>query len=146
VNANTELEISLDLERRLLALSLSAPTLCELPIAPLRGVDDLDQLELALRRFAQIHRSTGSKLLLGSVRIMLERARFRIREAAAVERLGLRAHQVPFRTPESPPVCDKALAPAKAWALIAADGLVRWCTSCKRFRAGICARRGPQLS
>jgi hypothetical protein len=146
VNANTELEISLDLERRLLALSLSAPTLCDLPIAPLRGVDDLDQLELALRRFAQIHRSTGSKLLLGSVRIMLERARFRIREAAAVERLGLRAHQVPFRTPESPPVCDQALPPAKAWALIAADGLVRWCTSCKRFRAEMCARRGPQLS
>lgn len=84
-----------------MTLSLSAPTLCELPIAPLRGADDLVRLELALRRFAEIHRSTSSKLLLGSVRIMLERACFRIREMTAVERLELRAPEVPFRDIES---------------------------------------------
>jgi hypothetical protein len=48
-----------------------------------------------------------------------------------------------FRTPEDPPICDQALAPADAWAVIGADGLVRWCAPCKRFRAGICAGRGP---
>lgn len=71
MDANAELEITLDLERRLAALSVSAPVLCELPIAPLRGVNDLVRLELALRRFAEIHRSTKHKLLLGTVRIML---------------------------------------------------------------------------
>jgi hypothetical protein len=51
-----------------------------------------------------------------------------------------------FRTPEGPPSCDQALTPAKAWAVIAAEGVVRWCVRCNRFRAGVaCARGGPVL-
>ena len=97
MDANAELEITLDLERRLAALSVSVPVLCELPIAPLRGVNDLVRLELALRRFAEIHRSTKSRLLLGTVRIMLEGARARLREAVPVKARELNVHQVPFR-------------------------------------------------
>ena len=77
MNANTELEVVRDLERQFAALSLSAPSLCELPFAPLRSVDDLVRLELALRRFAEIHRSKRSKLLIGAVRILLQGARAR---------------------------------------------------------------------
>lgn len=52
-----------------------------------------------------------------------------------------------FHTPEGPPICSQALAPAKAWAVIAAEGVVRWCTRCNRFRAGAaCARRETQPS
>lgn len=97
MNANTELEVVRELERQLAALSLSAPSLCELPFAPLRGVDDLVRLELALRRFAEIHRSKRSKLLIGAVRILLQGARVRLREAASVNRVALRTPQVPFR-------------------------------------------------
>ena len=97
MNANTELEVVRDLERQFAALSLSAPILCELPFAPLRGVDDLVRLELALRRFAEIHRSKRSKLLIGAVRILLQGARARLREMAPVSRVALRTHQVPFR-------------------------------------------------
>ena len=97
MDANTELEIVRDLERQLAALSLSAPSLCELPFAPLHGVDDLVRLELALPRFAEIHRSKRSKLLIGAVRILLQGARARLREAAPINRVALRTHQVPFR-------------------------------------------------
>jgi hypothetical protein len=97
VDANTELEIVRELERQLAALSLRAPSLCELPFAPLRGVDDLVRLELALPRFAEIHRSKRSKLLIGAVRILLQGARARLREMAPVNRVALRTHQVPFR-------------------------------------------------
>lgn len=97
MDANTELEVVRDLERQLAALSLGAPSLCELPFAPLRGVDDLVRLELALPRFAEIHRSKRSKLLIGAVRILLQGARARLREMAPVSRVALRAHQVPFR-------------------------------------------------
>ena len=97
MDANTELEIVRELERQLAALSLRAPSLCELPFAPLRGVDDLVRLELALPRFAEIHRSKRSKLLIGAVRILLQGARARLREAAPVNRVALRTHQIPFR-------------------------------------------------
>jgi hypothetical protein len=97
VDANTELEIVRELERQLAALSLRAPSLCELPFAPLRGVDDLVRLELALPRFAEIHRSKRSKLLIGAVRILLQGARARLRDMAPVSRVALRTHQVPFR-------------------------------------------------
>jgi hypothetical protein len=97
VDANTELEIVRELERQLAALSLRAPSLCELPFAPLRGVDDLVRLELALPRFAEIHRSKRSKLLIGAVRILLQGARARLREVPPVNRVALRTHQVPFR-------------------------------------------------
>lgn len=66
-----------------------------------------------------------------------------ITTGAQVLRLPARYFSRRFRTPQGAPICDQALAPAKAWALIAADGLVRWCTRCKRFRAEMCARRGP---
>ena len=72
------------------------PKLNELPIAPLRRVHDLVRLELALQRFAEIHRSKRSKVLIRAVRNLLEGARFRLREAAAADGSGLRAHQVPF--------------------------------------------------
>ena len=97
MDANTELEVVRELEHQLASLSLSAPSLCELPFAPLRGVDDLVRLELALQRFAEIHRSKRSKLLIGAVRILLQGARARLRESAAVNRVALRTHQVPFR-------------------------------------------------
>jgi hypothetical protein len=61
---------------------------------------------------------------------------------AQVLRLPARSSSRRFRTPASPPICHQALAPAEAWAVIAADGLVRWCGRCQRFRAGICGR-GP---
>ena len=97
MNANTELEVVRDLERQFAALSLRTPSLCELPFAPLRSVDDLVRLELALRRFAEIHRSKRSKLLIGAVRILLQGARARLREMAPVSRVAMRTHQVPFR-------------------------------------------------
>ena len=92
-----ELEVARDIERQLVALLARLPKLSELPIAPLRGVDDLVRLELALKNFAQIHRSKRSKLMISAVRILLEGARTRLREVVAVKAEGSRAHQVPFR-------------------------------------------------
>jgi hypothetical protein len=67
----TELEIALDVERQLEAPLVSLPSLSELPISPLPGVDDLVRLELALRRFAEIHRCKRSKARIRAVRIIL---------------------------------------------------------------------------
>ncbi len=92
-----ELEVARDIERQLVALLARLPKLSELPIAPLRGVDDLIRLELALKNFAQIHRSKRSKLMISAVRILLEGARTRLREVVEVKAEGWRAHQVPFR-------------------------------------------------
>ena len=92
-----ELEVARDIERQLVALLGRLPKLSELPIAPLRGVDDLIRLELALENFAQIHRSKRSKLMISAVRILLEGARTRLREVVAVNAEGWCAHQVPFR-------------------------------------------------
>jgi hypothetical protein len=97
MDTNTELEIILDLERQFTTLLVSTPRLGELPIAPLRGVEDLVRLELALRRFARLHRSRRSKLLVGSVRLLLDGARSRLRAAAAPDRVDLRTHLVAFR-------------------------------------------------
>jgi hypothetical protein len=97
VKSIAELEVARDIERQLVALLARLPKLSELPIAPLRGVDDLIRLELALKNFAQIHRSKRSKLMISAVRILLEGARTRLREVVAVKAEGWRAHQVPFR-------------------------------------------------
>lgn len=97
LNRSAELEVALDVEHQLEALVVSLPSLSELPIWPLRGVDDLVRLELALRRFAEIHRSKRSKARIRAVRTILEAARARIRQAASADRLKLRARQVPFR-------------------------------------------------
>ena len=83
-----ELVIALDVERQLKALRASSPTLGELPITPLRGVDDLVRLEIALRRFSEIHRSKRSKALIRAVRSTLDAARTRLRERAAADGLG----------------------------------------------------------
>jgi hypothetical protein len=94
---SVDLEVALDIERQLAVLATSLPKLGELPIAPLRGVSDLVRLELALPRFAEIHRSKRSKVLIRAVRKILESARADLRRIAAVPSPGLGAHQVPFR-------------------------------------------------
>ena len=63
MSARPELEVALEVERRLASLLVGSPALSELPIAPLRGVSDLVRLELALRRFAEIHRFKRSQVL-----------------------------------------------------------------------------------
>jgi hypothetical protein len=97
LSASSELETAADVERQLAELIVSVPSLSELPIAPLRGIGDLVRLEIALQRFAEIHRSKRSKARIRAVRTILEAARARLREAAAADRAELRAHQVPFR-------------------------------------------------
>lgn len=92
-----EQEVARDVELQLRALVARLPKLSKLPIAPLRGVDDLVRLELALRRFAEVHRSKRSKLLISAVRLLLDDARSRLRKVAAVGGEGWRAHQIPFR-------------------------------------------------
>jgi hypothetical protein len=97
VDQSAELEVSLDAERQLAELIVSLPSLSELPVWPLRCVDDLVRLELALRRFAEIHRSKRSKASIRAVRAILDAARARLREAAAADGAELRADQLPFR-------------------------------------------------
>lgn len=80
---NTEAQIATDVERQLGTLLLTAPTLSELPIAPLRDIGDLVRLEIALKRFAEIHRSKRSKMLVGSVRRILRAARNRLQATTA---------------------------------------------------------------
>src|SRR4029450_1257175 len=83
VSAGSEIQIATDVERQLSTLLMSAPTLSELPIAPLRDISDLIRLEIALQRFAEIHRSKRSKMLVGRVRKILGAARSRLRAAPA---------------------------------------------------------------
>jgi hypothetical protein len=97
VDRSAELEVAHDVERQLAELLVSLPNLAELPIAPMRGVDDLVRLEIALRPFAEIHRSKRSRAQVRAVRTILEAARARLRVAAKADRLGLSPHQVPFR-------------------------------------------------
>jgi len=97
VKSIAELDVARDIERQLVALLARLPKLGELPIAPLRGVDDLIRLELALKNFAQIHRSKRSKLMISAVQILLEGARNRLREVVAIKAEGSCTHQVPFR-------------------------------------------------
>jgi len=97
VSTIAELVVALDVERQLGVLLGSSPTLSELPIAPLRGVDDLVRLEIALRRFSEVHRSKRSKALIRAVRTSLDAARARLREPVAADSPGLHAQRVPFR-------------------------------------------------
>ena len=92
-----ELEVALDVERQLAELRYSLPKLGELPIWPLRDIDDLVRLELMLRRFAKIHRSRRSKALVREVRTILEAARARLRGAGSGDSSTIRVHHVPFR-------------------------------------------------
>jgi len=96
VDTSTELQVASDVERQLAALRINSPVLSELPIAPLRGVADLVRLELALRRFAEIHRSRRSRALIRAIKAILGPARYRLREAAAAG-FGSNARQTPFR-------------------------------------------------
>jgi hypothetical protein len=86
-----ELVVALDVERQLGALLADSSGLSELPIAPLRCVDDLVRLELALQRFSEVHRSKRSKALVRAVRTTLDAARARPREPAAADGPGLHA-------------------------------------------------------
>jgi hypothetical protein len=90
VSASSELQAAADVERQLATLLLSAPSLSELPIAPLRGIDDLVRLEIALQRFAEFHRSKRCKMLVGRIRRILGAARARLRVETAIERLEAR--------------------------------------------------------
>lgn len=92
-----ELEVALDVEAQLAALRSSSPSLAELPIAPLRGVADLVRLELALLRFAAIHRSRRSAVLVKGVRALLEEARAKVRDELSADRSKFRWSQSSFR-------------------------------------------------
>lgn len=92
-----ELEVALDVENQLAALLVSSPSLSELPIAPLRGVADLVRLELALARFAAVHRSKRSKVLIGGVRTLLGSARAKLRAEHRVGRAGSHPNQPQYR-------------------------------------------------
>jgi hypothetical protein len=96
MNRSAETEVALGVERQLETLVTSLPSLSELPIWPLCGVDDLVRLELALLRFAKVHRSKRSKAQIRAVQAILEAARARLRDARA-DRSERRAHQTPFR-------------------------------------------------
>lgn len=86
MDAHMEAKIARDAEDQLARLVIRAPRLAELPITPLFGTDDLVRLELALQRFAQVHRSHRSRRLVESVREVLSVARTRLHVASAVHR------------------------------------------------------------
>jgi hypothetical protein len=93
MDATIETEIAKDVEGDLARLVIRSPGLAELPITPLFDVEDLVRLELALDRFARVHRSDESKLLVESVREILSGARARLRVASAVRLAETRAYQ-----------------------------------------------------
>lgn len=93
----SELVVALDVEWRLGLLLVRAPTLSELPIAPLRSVDDLVRLEIALRRFSEIHRSKRSKVLIRTVRRTLDAARARLVERRGRSRPRINSAARPLR-------------------------------------------------
>jgi hypothetical protein len=96
MNASQELEVALEVERRLASLLVGSPVLSGLPIAPLRGVSDLVRLELALSRFAEIHRSRHSKVVVARVRRILGIARARLRMEVEVENSESRDTRIVF--------------------------------------------------
>jgi hypothetical protein len=96
MKTSTEREVAGEVERQLAVLLAGSPALSELPIAPLRGLADLVRLELAVRRFAEIHRSKRSKRLIRSLTTILGTARVRLREATVFRGLGAHAHQISF--------------------------------------------------
>jgi hypothetical protein len=96
VSASSELQTATDVERQLATLLLNAPSLSELPIAPLRSIDDLVRLEIALHRFAEFHRSKRSKMLVGRVRRILRVARARLRREVEVQNSEARGRCIDF--------------------------------------------------
>ena len=102
MSARAELEVALEVERRLASLLIGWSALSELPIAPLRGVGDLVRLELALQRFAAIHRSRRSKVLVSRVRRILGVARTRLRMEVAVENSEARGRHIDFPDTQPP--------------------------------------------
>jgi hypothetical protein len=84
MDTTIEASVARDVEQKLARLVIRSPKLAELPITPLFGVEDLVRLELALGRFAEIHRSRPSKRLVDAVRSILAAARGRLRVANAV--------------------------------------------------------------
>jgi hypothetical protein len=95
MDVNTEARIARDVENQLARLVIRAPRLAELPITPLFGADDLVRLELALQRFALVHRSNRSRRLVESVRAILNVARTRLHVASAIDRAVVVADQRP---------------------------------------------------
>jgi hypothetical protein len=93
MDANIEAKIARDVEGDLARLIVRSPGLAELPITPLFDVEDLVRLELALDRFARVHRSDESRMLVESVREILSGARARLRVASAVRLAESRVHQ-----------------------------------------------------
>ncbi|MCZ7563682.1 MAG: hypothetical protein M5U08_07605 [Burkholderiales bacterium] len=83
-----EQEVAGEVERQLRMLVAEQPRLGELPVRPLQGLDDLVRLELALQRFARIHRSGQSRALVRRVKAILWDARARMREALGDIRVG----------------------------------------------------------
>ncbi|MCZ7563675.1 MAG: hypothetical protein M5U08_07565 [Burkholderiales bacterium] len=81
-------EVAGEVERRLATLATEQPRLGELPVRPLEGLDDLVRLELALQRFAKIHRSGQSRALVRRVRAVLGEARTRLREPSGGACMG----------------------------------------------------------
>ena len=96
MSASLELHIAADVERQLSILLLIESSLSQLPITPLHGVSDLVRLEIALQRFAEIHRSKRSKMLIGKVRRILSAARVRLRVEPAIERSDSRGEESRF--------------------------------------------------
>lgn len=85
MDATIESKVTRDVEQQLARLVIRSPKLAELPITPLFDVDDLVRLDIALERFAQIHRSRTSRRLVDAVRTILGVARTRLRVASAVQ-------------------------------------------------------------
>lgn len=105
MDTNKERDVAGAVEWQLLELLSSAPKLAELPIAPLHGLNDLARLELALRQFADIHRSRQSKSLIRKVQAILCAARARLRADAPVSHSsGMSAQQVSY--PDTQPAAE----------------------------------------
>jgi hypothetical protein len=96
VDTSNERDVAGDVERQLSELRTTSPSLSELPITPLRGLPDLVRLELALRQFAEIHRSGRNKALIRTIKSILSVARERLLGTTAVSGSGLQAEETAF--------------------------------------------------
>lgn len=97
MDATIETKVARDVEQELARLVIRSPKLAELPITPLFDVDDLVRLELALERFAQVHRSKRSRRLVDSVRTILSVGRTRLRVASAIRHAAIVAEARPWQ-------------------------------------------------
>lgn len=97
MGTSAERKAAAHVERQLERLRVVSPIVSELPIAPLHGLADLVRLELALRRFAEIHRSNQSKALIRAIATILRAARSRLRDDAPAPSFGADALHTPFR-------------------------------------------------